>query len=107
MINPSQHKPEGMASPPKPDPEHNARLAWIKKARGLHRNKRMIGFAGIILGAGLVLWARQAPDQAPAWALTSGFVVLGVSWLLHPCDRRPLALGEEKIRMAGPAPLDK
>ena len=82
MINPSQHKPEGMASPPKPDPEHERRIAWIAKARGLHRNKRLVGFAGIILGAALVLWARQSPDQAPAWALTTGFAVLGLSWAL-------------------------
>ena len=26
------------------DPEHERRLAWVNKVRGLHRNKRMIGF---------------------------------------------------------------
>jgi hypothetical protein len=80
MINPSQHKPEGAAS--LQDPERNARLAWAAKVRTMHRNKRMIGFAGIILGASLVTWARLSPGQAPGWALTAGFGVLAVSWVL-------------------------
>lgn len=82
MINPSQHKPTSAtpASPPL-DEEHQRRVAWITKVRNMHRNKRMIGLAGIILGAALVAWSRFTPD-APSWALTAGFTVLGVSWAL-------------------------
>ena len=80
MINPSQHKPE--TQPASTDPEHQQRLAWISKVRTMHRNKRVIGFAGVILGAALVMWARLSPDQAPAWALPAGFGVLAVSWAL-------------------------
>jgi hypothetical protein len=47
----------------------------------MHRNKRMLGLAGIILGAGLVAWARFTLD-APSWALPAGFTVLGVSWVV-------------------------
>jgi hypothetical protein len=81
MINPSQHKPnrpEISAS----DPEHERRTAWITKVRTMHRNKRMMGFAGITLGAALVVWARLSPDQAPPWTLSAGFGVLGLSWAL-------------------------
>jgi hypothetical protein len=78
MINPSEHKPSSL----QPDPEHDRRIAWITKVRGMHRNKRMIGFAGIILGAALVLWARFSPGQAPAWALYAGFGVLAASWIV-------------------------
>lgn len=80
MTNPSQHKPE--TQPASTDPEHERRLAWITEVRTMHRNKRMIGFAGVILGAALVLWARLSPDQAPSWALLAGFGVLAVSWAL-------------------------
>ena len=52
-------------------------MAWIAKVRTMHRNKRMNGFAGIILGAALVVWARLSPDQAPGWALMTGFGGLG------------------------------
>ncbi|MDP3738432.1 MAG: hypothetical protein Q8R02_13645 [Hyphomonadaceae bacterium] len=83
MINPSQHKPTGMPSPaaPKLDPEDKRRMDWVQKVRGLHRTKRMLGFAGIVLGAALVVWARMSPD-APPWALMTGFGVLAVSWLV-------------------------
>src|SRR5689334_16120019 len=84
-INPSQHKPTGApssATPSPRDPEQQRRLAWITKVRTMHRNKRMIGFAGIILGASLVVWARLSPEQAPSWALYAGFGVLAVAWLL-------------------------
>lgn len=82
MINPSQHKPSGMPAPSasKADPEDQHRIAWVAKVRGMHRNKRMLGFAGIVLGAALVVWARMSAD-APAWALMTGFGVLAVSWL--------------------------
>ena len=82
MTNPSEHKPEGISSPSEQDPEHRQRLAWLTKVRTMHRNKRMIGFAGIILGASLVVWARLSPDQSPSWPLMAGFGVLGASWVL-------------------------
>jgi hypothetical protein len=82
MVNPSQHRPAGVASSPEADPEHQRRIAWITKVRTMHRTKRMLGFAGIILGAALVMWARLSPDQAPAWAPMAGYGVLAVSWLL-------------------------
>ena len=83
MINPSQHKPTGAlsSSPPPTDEEHQRRVAWITKVRNMHRNKRMLGLAGIILGAALVAWSRFTPD-APPWALIVGFTVLGLSWVL-------------------------
>jgi hypothetical protein len=78
MINPSEHKPQSL----QPDPERDRRLAWITKVRTMHRNKRLIGLAGIVLGAAMVLWARFSPEQAPAWAIYGGFGVLAVSWLI-------------------------
>ena len=84
-INPSQFKRSSAPPPPDPkdqDAEYQRRVAWITKVKGLHRNKRMLGFAGIILGAALVVWARLSPDQAPGWALYAGFGVLAVSWAI-------------------------
>ena len=63
------------------DPEFAGRLAWINKVRGLHKNKRMIGFAGILAGAGMLLWWKMTP-QAPDWAMWGGGGILLVSWLL-------------------------
>jgi uncharacterized membrane protein len=85
MINPSEHKPDRMkkaeaAAPTQADPETQRRLDWVKKVRLMHRNKRMLGFAGIILGAGMVSWARLSPSEAPPWALYTGFSILAVSW---------------------------
>lgn len=70
-----------MADDPLPDPEHVARMAWITRARRLHRNKRMIGFAGIVLGAAILMWWK-ADAAAPQWALWGGAGVLFGSWLL-------------------------
>ena len=56
-------------------------MEWIRKVRGLHRTKRLLGFAGIALGAALVVWARMSPT-APSWALMTGFGVLALSWLV-------------------------
>jgi hypothetical protein len=83
MINPSQHKPTGVPSsaPPAIDEEHQRRVAWVTKVRNMHRNKRMLGLAGIILGASLVAWSRFTLD-APQWALPAGFTVLGLSWVV-------------------------
>lgn len=61
------------------DPELAERQAWIKKVRELHRNKRMIGFAGIIAGAGILLWWKYTPG-APDWAMWAGGGLLVVSW---------------------------
>lgn len=63
------------------DPEHERRLAWITKVRGLHRNKRMLGFAGIILGASVLLWWKFTPN-APDWGLWTGGGILALSWLV-------------------------
>ena len=84
MINPSEHKPTGAPPPaaPSADPETRRRMDWVAKVRTMHRNKRMLGFAGIILGAGMVGWARLSPNQAPPWALYAGFVILAVSWIV-------------------------
>jgi len=66
---------------PAPDTEHAARLAWIKQVRGLHRTKRMLGFAGIILGAALLVWWKL-DAAAPPWALWTGTAILVASWVL-------------------------
>jgi hypothetical protein len=63
------------------DAEHARRLAWIAKVRGLHRNKRMIGFAGIIAGAGMLMWWKMTPG-APDWAMLAGGGILALSWLV-------------------------
>ncbi len=76
-INPSEHKPQE----PVVDPEHARRLAWISRVRSMHRNKRMLGFAGIVLGASLLLWWKFSAE-APAWSMTAGWVVLALSWAL-------------------------
>ena len=61
------------------DAEHAARLAWITHVKHLHRNKRMLGFAGIILGAAMMAWWKLDPT-APDWAMWAGFGVLAASW---------------------------
>lgn len=83
MINPSQHKPTGAMGGPSlaTDEEQKRRVAWITRVRNMHRNKRLLGLAGIILGAALVMWARLSPE-APSWTLVSGFTLLGVSWVV-------------------------
>jgi hypothetical protein len=66
---------------PSPDAEHAARLAWLAEVRGLHRVKRMLGFAGIILGASMLFWWKL-DMSAPDWALWAGVSVLVSSWAL-------------------------
>ena len=66
---------------PAPNPEHAAQLAWIARVRGLHRIKRMLGFAGIVLGACIVVWWKL-DASAPEWALWVGAAILGASWIL-------------------------
>jgi hypothetical protein len=63
------------------DPEHAKRLAWIKQVRGLHRMKRMIGFAGIVLGAAILVWWKL-DASTPEWALWTGTGILVASWAL-------------------------
>jgi hypothetical protein len=63
------------------DREHADRIAWLTRVRRLHRNKRVIGFAGIVLGASMLMWWKFDPT-VPQWALMAGFGVLGVSWVL-------------------------
>ena len=63
------------------DPELASRLAWITKMGGLHRNKRMFGFAGIIAGAGMLMWWKMTP-VAPDWAMWAGGSILALSWLV-------------------------
>lgn len=66
---------------PSPDSEYSARLAWLVKVRGLHRVKRMLGFAGIILGASMLMWWKL-DVSAPEGALWAGIFVLVSSWAL-------------------------
>ena len=68
-------------APSAPDPEHAARLGWITRVRALHRIKRMLGFAGIMLGAGIVVWWKL-DATAPEWALWTGTAIRGASWAL-------------------------
>jgi type IV secretory pathway TraG/TraD family ATPase VirD4 len=63
------------------DHDHAARLAWIKQVRGLHRTKRMLGFAGVILGAAMLVWWKL-DAAAPPWALWTGTAILVASWAL-------------------------
>jgi len=70
-----------MSAEQTPDPELAARLAWIGKVRRLHHVKRMIGFAGIVLGAFAVIWWKL-DAAAPDWALWTGVGILLVSWAL-------------------------
>ncbi len=64
-----------------PDPELAARLAWIARARGLHRTKRIIGLVGVVLGACLVVWWKL-DASVPDWALWTGIGVLVASWAI-------------------------
>jgi hypothetical protein len=77
-INPSAHKPDHLRAIPQADPEAAAKAAWLEKARNLHRTKRLIGFAGAVLGAGFVLWWRYS-TEAPSWAEPGGFTIVGLS----------------------------
>lgn len=64
-----------------PDPEHAQRMAWLNQVRKLHHVKRMIGFAGIVLGAAILMWWKL-DAAAPPWALWTGVGILGASWVL-------------------------
>ncbi len=56
------------------------RLAYIDTLRDMHKNKRLIGFVGCLLGVLVMLYGRfgGGPEQA-VWA---GLAIVVVSWLL-------------------------
>ena len=64
------------------DPAVIARkVAYIDTLRGLHRNKRMAGFVGCLLGVLLMAYGRFRPE-APDWTVWAGLAVIVVSWAL-------------------------
>jgi hypothetical protein len=56
-------------------------MKWITHVRRLHRNKRLLGFAGIVLGASMLMWWKL-DSTAPEWAFWGGLGILGASWVL-------------------------
>lgn len=70
-----------MSADQSPDTELAARLAWINMARRLHRNKRLIGLVGVVLGACIVVWWKLNAS-VPDWALWLGIGVLVASWAI-------------------------
>jgi len=70
-----------MTSTPTPDAELAARLAWFSRAHALHRNKRLVGLAVIVLGACLVgAWKLDGEASAPV--LWGGIAALSAGWIL-------------------------
>jgi hypothetical protein len=69
------------ADPAMEDSELQGRLAWVAKARGLHRNKRLIAMAGIVLSACIVVWWRY-DASVPEWLFWGGIALLVASWAL-------------------------
>lgn len=63
------------------DRERDDRIAWLTRVRRLHRNKRIIGFAGIVLGTCMLMWWKF-DASVPQWGLAAGLGVLAVSWAL-------------------------
>jgi hypothetical protein len=57
------------------------RVAYVKTIRALHRNERIAGLVGSLVGALLLIWGRQVAG-APAWAAPTGLVTIGAAWLL-------------------------
>jgi len=57
------------------------RVAYVKSIRALHRNERIAGLVGCLVGALLLIWGRQSVG-APAWAAPTGLVTIGAGWLL-------------------------
>jgi hypothetical protein len=57
------------------------RIAYIDAVRSLHKNKRMAGLVGCLLGLLLLAWA-EFRSASPHWALVSGVAVIAVSWAL-------------------------
>jgi hypothetical protein len=57
------------------------RVAYVKSIRALHRNERIAGLVGCLIGALLLIWGRQNAG-APAWAAPTGLVTIGAGWLL-------------------------
>ncbi len=64
------------------DPDYiRRRIAYVDTIRSLHKNKRLIGMFGCLIGVLILAWARFRAG-APSWELTAGLVVIGVSWAL-------------------------
>ena len=57
------------------------RTDYVRAIRGLYRVERMVGLVGCLVGALLLIWGRQAAG-APAWAVPTGLVTIGASWVL-------------------------
>ena len=56
------------------------KVAYIDAIRGLHRQKRLAGFVGSLVGVLLLAWGRFTPG-APEWASYAGLAIIGASWL--------------------------
>ena len=64
------------------DPQRlEKRVAYVKSIRALHRNERIAGLLGCLVGALLLIWGRQVAG-APAWAVPVAFLVIGAAWSL-------------------------
>ena len=64
------------------DPDYiKRRIAYVDTIRTMHKNKRLIGLVGCLIGVLILAWARFR-DGAPQWELAAGLVVIGFSWLL-------------------------
>ena len=57
------------------------RTDYVRTIRGLYRVERMTGLVGCLVGALLLIWGRQVAG-APAWAVATGLVTIGASWVL-------------------------
>lgn len=63
------------------DEEYKKREAWITTIRNMHRNKRLLGYLGCVIGITTVLWGRFGAG-APGWAIPTGIAIIFASWLL-------------------------
>ena len=62
------------------DPEViKKRIAYIDAMRGLHKNKRLAGFAGCLVGVVLMVISAYMPG-APSWLRWVGLAVVVPSW---------------------------
>ena len=57
------------------------RVAYVQTIRALHRNERIAGLVGCLVGALLLIWGRLSAG-APVWAAPTGLVTIGAGWLL-------------------------
>ena len=64
------------------DSDLNAKkIAYIDRIRGMHKNKRNLGFLGCLLGVLIMLAGRYSP-QVPDWTVWAGVAVVAAGWLL-------------------------